>query len=149
MVGYRHFDTNAVEPEFAFGHGLSYTTFSCSKITVPSDNILKSNLEKEGIDVSVTIKNTGGRAGSETVQLYINDCESSVIRPKKELKGFEKVSLKRGESQDVVLHLSWEAFAFYAAERKCWYVEPGDFEILIGFSSRDIKVRIPILVVGD
>ena len=146
MVGYRHFDTNSIEPEFPFGHGLSYTTFSCISASIPSKKILKSDLEGEGVDVAVTIKNNGGRAGSETVQLYVTDCAATVVRPQKELKGFEKVFLKRGESKDILLHLDWEAFSFYSTERKCWYVEPGDFEILVGFSSRDIKERVQLFV---
>jgi len=149
MVGYRHFDTNSIEPEFPFGHGLSYTTFSCTSASSSSQNILKSVLEEKGVDVSVTIKNGSGRAGGETVQLYVTDCASSVVRPQKELKGFEKVFLKQGESKEILLHLDWEAFAFYSTERKSWYVEPGDFEILIGFSSRDIKERVQILVAED
>ena len=146
MVGYRHFDTNNIEPEFSFGHGLSYTTFSCSDLVISCGEIFKSALVKEGVDVTLLLRNTGGRAGSETVQLYVNDYVSSAVRPKKELKGFEKVFLKRGESREVTLHLDWEAFAFYSIEQKSWVVEPGDFEILAGFSSRDIRERAQLFV---
>jgi beta-glucosidase len=91
--------------------------------------------------VSVDVTNTGQRSGSEIVQLYIRDIESSLPRPLKELKGFEKVWLKPGEKKRVDLELDTSALSFYDPARKAWVAEPGEFEVLVGSSSRDIRLR--------
>lgn len=136
FVGYRYYDTKNVEPLFPFGHGLSYTTFEYGDLKIDGkiDNGLK-------INVSLTIKNTGKREGAEVVQLYVRDVESSVERPVKELKAFKKINLKPGEKQAVSFTLSERDLAFYSVERKRWVAEPGEFEMLVGSSSRDIRLK--------
>ncbi len=142
FVGYRYFDKVDVKPLFPFGHGLSYTTFEYSDLRVDKKQIA----DTEDVKVSVKIKNTGTRAGKEVVQLYVRDVESSVIRPLKELKGFEKVTLEPGEEKGVTFTLGKRAFAFYHVDLKDWYVESGEFEILIGKSSEDIVLSETIHV---
>lgn len=137
FVGYRYYDKKELEPLFPFGHGLSYTTFEYTDILVDKKEIL----DTETLKVKVKVKNTGKLSGKEVVQLYVKDIESSVIRPLKELKGFEKVELQPGEEKEVVFELGKRAFAYYNTEIKDWYVESGDFEILAGSSSRDIKLK--------
>lgn len=136
-VGYRYFDRAEKKVLFPFGHGLSYTTFEYSNLTL-SDSIIN---EKEKLKVSCTIKNTGDLEGKEIVQLYVRDVVSSVYRPLKELKGFEKIGLQPGESKDVSFTLNKRSFAFYDVNSGNWQVESGDFEILIGSSSRDLRLR--------
>ncbi|WP_010136354.1 beta-glucosidase [Ochrovirga pacifica] len=135
-VGYRYFDKYKKEPLFPFGHGLSYTTFKYKKIKVNS-------LKRE---VTVTIKNTGAYDGAEVIQLYVRDVKSSVDRPLKELKDFKKVFLKKGELKTVKFKLTDEAFAFWDDIQKSWKVESGDFEIMVGTSSSDIKLKTELYV---
>jgi beta-glucosidase len=132
FVGYRYHDTYNVAPLFSFGHGLSYTSFEYSNMQVREQG--------DGVKVTLTVKNTGRRAGQEVVQLYIEDIEASVKRPVKELKAFQKISLKPGESKNVTLSLGKDAFQFYSEEKKQWVLEPGKFNLLAGSSSRDIRV---------
>jgi len=141
FVGYRHYDLRAVEPLFPFGHGLSYTSFEYSdlKITQP--------LKRGGAaQVAVTVKNTGTLKGKEVVQLYVSDKQASLPRPPKELKGFAKVALDPGQSTTLKFDLDERAFSFYDPEQKGWVMEPGEFEILVGSSSRDIRVRLVMKV---
>ncbi|MGO4546250.1 beta-glucosidase [Paenibacillus sp. 2TAB23] len=142
FVGYRYYDTKKVEPLFPFGHGLSYTTFAYSDLSIAKKEIR----DDETLDVEVKVKNTGNRAGKEIVQLYVRDVESKVIRPVKELKGFAKVELAPGEQKNVTIRLDKRSFAFYDVERKDWRVETGEFEILIGKSSRDIVLSDTVRV---
>lgn len=137
LVGYRYFDTKNVEPLFPFGFGLSYTTFEYSKLTLPKDFTSSSN----EVEVTFVVKNIGKKAGKEISQVYIRDVESSVERPFKELKGFSKISLKPGESKKVTVKLDKRAFQFYDADKKEWRAEPGKFEIMVGGSSKDIKLK--------
>ncbi|ODP26923.1 Beta-glucosidase [Paenibacillus nuruki] len=137
FVGYRYYDTKQVEPLFPFGYGLSYTSFEYSDLQL--DRQQYSDQDK--VKVSVTITNTGKTAGKEIVQLYVSDHESTVTRPQKELKGFAKVHLQAGESQTVQFTLDKRAFAYYNVDIADWHVESGTFEILIGSSSRDIRVQ--------
>ncbi|TRX59222.1 glycosyl hydrolase [Fulvivirga sp. M361] len=132
FVGYRYFDKQEEEMRFPFGYGLSYTDFSYRK--------LKIRKNEKGAMVSVIIKNTGPVSGDEIVQLYVSDKESSASRPMRELKGFKRVSLKPGESKKVEFSLDKEAFAFWSPISKKWIVEPGEFGIEIGASSRDLKL---------
>jgi len=132
LVGYRYFDTKKVEPQFAFGHGLSYTTFSY-------ENLVVTKAEKGAI-VKLSVKNTGSVAGGEVVQLYIKDDAASVERPEKELKAFAKIFLQPGESKDVELKLNEDAFQYYDEVKKQFVLEPGKFTILVGSSSRDIRL---------
>jgi beta-glucosidase len=132
-IGYRHFDTANIEPQFAFGHGLSYTSFELSKLEV--------SLEEEKVEISIEVKNSGERPGAEVVQVYVRDVEASVFRPEKELKAFQKVYLRAGESKSISITLGQEAFAFYDVNIHDWKVEPGEFEVLVGTSSREIAFR--------
>jgi beta-glucosidase len=142
FVGYRYYDARDVEPLFPFGHGLSYTTFEYSDLIVDAPKIADS----EAVTVSVKITNTGERVGAEVVQLYVRDVEASVIRPRKELKGFEKVRLAPGESGAVTFDLNQRAFAFWDESLGEWRVESGSFELLVGASSRDIRLTTTIAV---
>jgi len=142
FVGYRYYDKKQMEPLFPFGHGLSYTTFEYSNMWVSR----KEMNDDETVEVRVKVKNTGNVKGKEVVQLYVRDCESTVNRPEKELKGFEKVELEPGEEKIVSFILDKRAFAYYNVELKDWYVESGEFEILVGKSSRDIILREKIIV---
>ncbi len=122
--------------QYPFGHGLSYTSFEISDASVKKS-------DKEGFKVSATLKNTGERAGSEVVQLYIRDSEASVERPSKELKGFEKVYLEPGESRRIEFSIGLEALSFFDADAHIWVAEPGEFHALLGTSSADIRADIP------
>ena len=130
-VGYRWTDKQNIKPLFAFGHGLSYTTFKLGKVV--ADKTQLSGDEKISFTVSVT--NTGKCAGAETVQLYISDKEASVDRPVKELKAFSKVFLQPGESRDVTLTIGRDALSFYDEATHAWVAEPGAFEALVGTAS--------------
>ena len=134
FVGYKHYDKLELTPLFPFGHGLSYTSFEYSDLTIDK----KELLDTDSLKVTVKVKNTGNKAGKEIVQLYISDMESSVIRPVKELKGFEKVSLAPGEEKLITFILSKRAFAYYNVNIKDWHVESGEFQILIGKSSQNL-----------
>jgi beta-glucosidase len=136
FVGYRYYDRKALEPLFPFGAGLSYTTFEYGPVQLQPR--FKAG---EDLPVSVTIKNTGSRAGKEVVQLYVRDLESTLARPMKELKGFAKVELDPGQTKTVNFLLGSRAFAYYDPYQRQWVAEPGEFEILIGSSSRDIRAR--------
>jgi beta-glucosidase len=136
FVGYRYYDQKGVEPLFPFGFGLSYTTFQYSDLQVP-ETVRPGG---EPVDVSVTIANTGDCAGKEVVQLYVCDKESSLARPPKELKGFKKISLDPGESKTIDFVLDQRALSFYDPAQKRWVAEPGEFEVLVGSSSRDIRL---------
>jgi len=142
FVGYRYYDKKEVEPLFPFGYGLSYTSFEYSNLSVDK----KEMKDTDTVSVHVTVKNTGDRAGKEIVQLYIQDVESRVIRPEKELKGFEKVALQPGEEKTVTFTLDKRSFAYYNVELKDWHIETGDFRILVGKSSRDIVLSETIHV---
>ena len=135
FVGYRYYDKKDIEPLFPFGHGLSYTTFEYSHLISAKEFKIEN-----GLVVSVDIKNTGKVTGKEIVQLYVCDVRSSLMRPEKELKAFEKVELKPGESKTVSFTLDQEAFWFYNPAGSGWISEPGEFEILVGASSRDIRL---------
>ena len=119
---------------FPFGYGLSYTSFEYSNLKISSDTIK----DTDTLTVTVDVTNTGSVAGKEIVQLYVQDVESSVVRPIKELKGFEKVSLEPNETKTVTFTLDKRSFAYYNVDIKDWHVETGKFNILIGKSSRDI-----------
>ena len=134
-VGYRWYDTKGVKPQFPFGYGLSYTSFEYGQAKLSSKKMGKS------ITVKVSIKNTGDVAGAEVAQLYISDLESSVDRPLKELKGFEKVYLQPGESKTVEFTFGRDALSFFDAEKHAWVAEPGKFKVLVGASSEDIRTE--------
>ena len=137
LVGYRWYDTKNIEPLYPFGFGLSYTAFEYENLKLSS----KIMSRKKPIKVSFTLKNTGKRAGAEVAQLYVQDVIASVKRPLKELKGFKKVILKPGESKKIELKLNWKDLAFWNPKTKTWTAETGDFKILVGASSREIKLE--------
>lgn len=137
FVGYRYFSTYDVEPQFVFGHGLSYTEFRYNDIKV---NLTEEN-EKINATVKFKVTNIGEKEGAEVAQVYVNDVESSVKRPVIELKGFEKVRLMPGESKEVTINLDKKSFAFYSDEENSWILEDGKFNILIGSSSTDIRLE--------
>lgn len=141
-IGYRYYDKAKKPVMFPFGYGLSYTSFEYKDLVLSSSDTDLS----QPLEVKVTVKNIGDRPGKEVVQLYVRDVESIVFMPEKELKGFEKVSLDPGEEKIVTFSLDKRAFSFYNTAVSDWSIEAGDFEILIGASSRDIrlvgKVRI-------
>lgn len=142
FVGYRYYDKKAMEVLFPFGYGLSYTNFEYSNLKISKNEID----DTEKVTVSVNIKNIGDVFGKEIVQLYISDKKSSVIRPEKELKGFEKIGLEPGEEKEVTFILNKRSFAYYNVDLGDWHVESGEFEILIGKSSREIVLKEVITV---
>lgn len=178
FVGYRYYDTKKMQTLFPFGHGLSYTEFAYSNLRLEcggnaaaqsssakgqrNDQCVNGDAaggeqsadgtirikDTDRLTVSIDITNTGSREGKEVVQLYIADEESSVIRPMKELKGFEKVSLKPGETKTVQFTLDARAFAYYHTELKEFFVESGTFAILVGSSSREIRGEGKVYVEG-
>ena len=137
FIGYRGMEKAGVEPLFPFGHGLSYTTFEYADLKVD----VEQETPEPSVKVSYTVKNTGKTAGAEATQLYVGDVECSVPRPVKELKRFRKVRLDPGERKKVELTLGASAFAFWHPGKKQWTVEPGRFTILVGSSSRDIRLE--------
>lgn len=141
-VGYRYYDSANIPVRFPFGHGLSYTTFEYSDIKLSADSIK----DTDTLTVSFKIKNTGSVDGAEIAQLYVSDTESTIYRPVKELKGFKKVFLKAGEEKEVSIDLEKRAFAFYNVDAHAWQVESGEFKILVGASSRDIKLEASVNV---
>jgi beta-glucosidase len=137
LVGYRWFDAKNIEPLFPFGHGLSYTTFKYSSLKLVPGRTAAGPL----VTVEFEITNTGKREGAEAAQVYIQDVQSSLPRPLKELKSFVKVTLKPGAKQKISIPLERSAFAYYDADRKGWVAEAGDFKILVGSSSRDLRLN--------
>ena len=138
FVGYRWTDKQKIRPLFPFGHGLSYTTFAYGKATV-NKKVMKID---EQIAITVPITNTGKRIGSEIVQLYISDLKSSLPRPVKELKGFSKIQLAPGETQEVTFLVDKQALSFFNDSRHEWVAEPGKFEAQIAASATDIKSKV-------
>lgn len=134
FVGYRYYDKKKMDVLFPFGYGLSYTTFAYSNLRVDKESMK----DTDTMTVSVDVTNTGKMAGKEVVQLYVADKESTVIRPVKELRDFAKVELAPGETKTVSFTLGKRAFAYYSVKLHDWHVETGEFDIMIGQSSRDI-----------
>ena len=141
LVGYRWYETKGIAPLYPFGFGLSYTTFALEKPrapkTFPADKPLK---------VSVTLTNTGDREGAEVVQLYVSENAPTVLRPKKELKGFRKVTLAPGKSAVVEFELDRQALAFWDTQSRGWKVNPGEYTLSLGTSSADIAATLPVTV---
>jgi beta-glucosidase len=142
FIGYRYYDAKKVPVEFPFGHGLSYTTFAygqpkLNKTAIKADDTLV---------VSIDVTNTGKMVGKEVVQLYVHPLQSKLVRPVKELKGFAKLSLEPGETKTAEIKLSRRAFAYYHPAFKDWVVDEGQFELLIGASSADIRSKAEVTV---
>lgn len=137
FVGYRYFSSYDVKPLFCFGHGLSYTDFKYEAL----DILINEVPEDTDISVKFKVTNAGDKDGAEVPQIYVRDLEASVERPKLELKGFDKVYLKAYETKEVEIKLNKKSLAFYSVEDKKWTVEPGTFEIFVGSSSEDIRLR--------
>ena len=137
FVGYRHFDTKEIEPLFPFGHGLSYTNFTYENLRLSKKKISG----EESLTVSLDVLNSGDRKGAEVVQLYLQDVKSSIERPLKELKGFKKVALKSKEKVTVSFNVLKDDLSFYSEKMGKWVAEKGEFNILIGSSSRDIRLQ--------
>lgn len=135
MVGYRWFDTRKIRPLFAFGHGLSYTTFGYGKLSADASKIGPDG----ALTLSVEVTNTGSRAGAETVQLYISDTKASVKRPAKELKNFAKIYLEPGQTKTVTFTVRPSDLAFFDAGAHAWKAEPGEFRAHVGAASDDIR----------
>ncbi len=136
FVGYRYYDAKEMPVAFPFGHGLSYTDFSYSGLKISKSEMT----DHDTVTVSVDVTNTGSCEGKEIVQLYISDLTGAVRRPLKELKGYSKVSLKPGETKTVSFPLDYRSLAWYNTQISDWYAASGDYEILIGASSRDIRL---------
>ena len=136
-VGYRHFDKAKIQPLFPFGHGLSYTTFKYSNIAFDMPKMHRG----EKVKVSITLTNTGKRAGAEVAQLYISELHPTVDRPVRELKGFKKVFLNPGQSKTVSFNIDESSLSFYNVDAKKWTANSGKYEISVGSSSRDLRLK--------
>jgi len=142
FVGYRYYDKKKIAPLFPFGHGLSYTSFQYSNLQVSAEKISSAGT----VTIQADVTNTGSLTGKEIVQLYVHDVQASFARPEKELKAFTKVELQPGQTKTVSFTLDREAFWYFETAINTWNVEPGDFEILVGASSRDIRLSKTITV---
>jgi beta-glucosidase len=136
LVGYRWYDTKDIQPLFPFGYGLSYTHFKYAKL-----DLVQNSDSKNSVTVEFELTNTGDRAGAEVAEIYVQPINPSVFRPLKELKGFKKVFLQPGEKQKVSVTLDQNAFAYYDVNKKDWVAEKGEYKILVGSSSRDIRLN--------
>ncbi len=145
FVGYRWADMKRIKPLFAFGYGLSYTSFEMGKVTADKQ-VVKGD---ETISFTVSVRNTGKKAGAETVQLYVTDQKSTLPRPLKELKAFRKVFLQPGESREVVLTLDKRSLSFFDDRLQQWVAEDGEFEARIGNSSGNIIRKLPFRFIND
>ncbi|MBN1597615.1 MAG: glycoside hydrolase family 3 C-terminal domain-containing protein [Bacteroidales bacterium] len=142
FLGYRHFDNSNIKPLFPFGYGLSYTKFEYSDLKLNKETFNND----DGVTLTLKVKNTGNYDGSEIVQVYVSDPESSLPRPVKELKAFTKIHLKAGEEKKVKLELSPEAFQYFNPDEMRWITEPGDFEIMVASSSEDIRLKAALKI---
>lgn len=138
FVGYRGFDAREQDVSYPFGHGLSYTTFGYSDLDV--------TLDEEGGTVSVTVANTGSRAGKEVVQVYVAPPASAVARPVRELRAFAKVALEPGESRRVALTLTRRDLSYFDPRQRRWVVEAGEYAVAVGASSRDLRLTTTVTV---
>lgn len=142
FTGYRYYDKKGIEPLFPFGHGLSYTTFEYSDLRIKGSRIKKG----EDLNISLSIKNNGKIIGKEVIQVYAGKRETEVLRPPKELKGFKKIELRPGESKEVSFRIRTAELAYYDTAVRGWVTEPGYYDILIGSSSRDIRLQGEVFV---
>ncbi len=138
FVGYRHYDAHNITPLFPFGYGLSYTTFSYSHLRISRSASLYA------VDLDVT--NSGTRAGGEVVQLYLGLPSTSVPEPPRQLKGFQKLFLQPGQSQHVRFLLQSGDLAYWNVQRHTWTVQPGSYQVMVGSSSRDIRLQGSLMI---
>ncbi|AWB28071.1 glycoside hydrolase family 3 N-terminal domain-containing protein [Halococcoides cellulosivorans] len=143
FVGYRHFDAAGVDPLYPFGHGLSYTEFAIEVVDAPAGY---DPTTEDRATVSVEVTNTGSVAGSEVVQVYVEERDPAVERPPKELSGFQKVRLDPGTATTVEIDLDRSAFAYFDPDARAWAVDDGQFRIHVGASSRDVRETVDIAV---
>ncbi|NNK10228.1 MAG: glycosyl hydrolase, partial [Flavobacteriaceae bacterium] len=143
LVGYRWFDTKDIDPIYPFGYGLSYTTFNISNARADQK---EPYVLDDTIYISVDVENTGNKEGKEVVQLYVSKKDSKVERAAQELKGFEKVTVKAGETVTVNMALPVKELAYYDVEKRSWIVEPGDYKLGIGNSSRTLTAEVVISI---
>ena len=156
FIGYRYYDKRNMDVLFPFGHGLSYTTFRYSNISIEKDGVITNNCpvtlklcDTDKIKVYVDITNTGNMAGAEIVQLYIKNFIGLENRPEKELKNFDKVFLEPGETKTACMELDFRSFAYYNETLQDWFVESGTYGILTGASSRDIRCSFDIEIMAS
>ena len=142
LVGYRYIDQQRLRPTFPFGHGLSYTTFEYGKAKLDRKVIAQG----ESVTLTVPVTNTGSVVGKETVQVYVHDVKSRLVRPVKELKGFAKLTILPGETAEAVITLTPRDLSYYDDGQGCWEEEPGRFEVLVGASSADIRQTLSLEV---
>lgn len=140
FIGYRYYDAKEMPVQFPFGYGLSYTSYEYSNPQVSASSFK----DTDGVTVSVDVTNTGSMAGKEIVQVYVHDQVAGLVRPFKELKGFAKVALEPGETKTVSVDLDFRAFAYYHPEYAQWITEDGEFDLLIGASSADIRHTLTV-----
>ena len=144
FVGYRYYDTKEMPVRYPFGYGLSYTTFAYSDLQLSAKEIK----DTDKLTVRLQVKNTGAVAGKEVVELYVADHTGAAFRPVKELKNFVKVELHPGEEKTVSMELNKRSFAWYNEEIHDWYAASGTYEILVGSSSRDIRLKEHVTVLS-
>ena len=137
FIGYRYFERENIKPLFPFGFGLSYTTFVYGDLALSADEITAGGT----VNVSVSVTNSGDRAGQEVAQLYVRDVKATVARPEKELKGFAKLTLEPGETKIATFSLNMRALAYFDEQQNAWVAEAGEFEVLVGASSDDVRSR--------
>ncbi|MBN1264946.1 MAG: glycoside hydrolase family 3 C-terminal domain-containing protein [Anaerolineales bacterium] len=137
FIGYRHYEKEGIEPNFPFGHGLSYTTFEYGGLACPEE----ACVAELPLQCSLSLTNSGERPGKEVVQVYVHDVESRLIRPPKELAAFIKTDLEPGETKTVSFTIDTRSLSYYDADRSEWVLEPGEFELQIGSSSGDIRLQ--------
>jgi len=142
LVGYRWYDSKKIVTQFAFGHGLSYTTFEYGKAVASAK---KMTLDGQ-LELTISVKNVGDVAGKEVVQLYIGDEKCTVLRPLKELKRFQKVALNPGEEKAVSFTITADDLKYYDETLKDWTAEPGKFKVYIGSSSSDIRSTVSFVL---
>lgn len=139
LVGYRYYDTKKIEPQYPFGYGESYTRFAYSNMKVYPKDVNE-------YEVSFDIENTGKMDGAEIAQLYVKPINSRVFLPEKSLRGFEKIFLKRGEKRNITITVPADAFNIYNVDMEDFITNRGIYELLIGTSSRDIRLRAPVTI---
>lgn len=149
LVGYRWYDARQADVAYPFGHGLSYTTFAYSGVAAQALRTGTVADDEAAVRVRVTVTNTGARAGTEVVQVYVGDPAARVLRPERELKAFAKVRLAPGESREVVLDLTGRDLAYWHPVLRRWVVEGGEFVVSVGASSRDLRGSVTVVVDGE